>query len=159
VLLLLGASCSGGGGALPKDGSSDTADSSSSDGTGDRPDGSSDTADSPSTDGTGDRPDSGGVDLNAATDTNDADLKMTEGDASDDTAETGPDVHGEGGSDSSSDGASCPGFQDIGCFTGELCGSPEVPAVCMDGEWRCPAGSHGTEICNPDAGFDVNGGS
>jgi hypothetical protein len=140
VLLLLGASCSGGGGGGTKDGSNDSADSSS-------------------TDGTGDRSDSGGADETASVDVSDADLKTTEVDASDDTAETGLDVHAEGGSDSPSDGTPCLAPEDIGCFSGEVCASPQVQPVCMNGVWRCPAGSHPTEICAPDSGFDVSSGS
>jgi hypothetical protein len=137
VLLLLGASCSGGGGGETKDGSNDTADSSS-------------------TDSTGDHPDSGGTDASASADVSDADLKTTEVDASDDTAETGPDVHAEGGSDSPIDGKACGLPIAVGCFSGDVCASPQVQAVCMNGAWSCPAGSHPTEICAPDAGFDVS---
>jgi hypothetical protein len=81
ILLLLFASCSGSGG-IAQAGSNDVAASSSS------------------SDGIGDRPESGGTDTSASADVSDVDLTMTVVDASDDPAETGPDVHAEGGSDS-----------------------------------------------------------
>jgi hypothetical protein len=145
VLLLLFASCDGGGGGAPKDGSNDGADSSSSD-------------------GTGDRPESGGTDLNTSADVNDADgnmadRNMKEIDASDDTTETGPDVQADGASDSPTDGTPCTLPVTIGCFSGAVCASPQVQAVCMNGVWRCPAGTNSTEFCAPDSGVDVSGGS
>jgi hypothetical protein len=49
--------------------------------------------------------------------------------------------------DAPADDAPCSFPIDVGCFTGEVCASPHVEATCIDGKWRCPAGSSGTESC------------
>ena len=43
-----------------------------------------------------------------------------------------------------------PPYPDIGCFKGETCRSEHVPAVCVNGGWTCPAGTHATEFCPPE---------
>jgi len=61
------------------------------------------------------------------------------------------------GSDVGADVAACLFPVDVGCFTGAVCASPQVHAVCVDGAWRCPAGSQSTEFCqSPDGGVDTS---
>jgi hypothetical protein len=53
----------------------------------------------------------------------------------------------------------CSSVPDIGCFTGEICHSPRVDAICVNGSWGCPAGSGPTEFCPPDPHPGADGGS
>src|SRR6478736_684362 len=49
--------------------------------------------------------------------------------------------------DARKDAAGCSLPITVGCFSGDVCASPRVETVCVDGQWTCPSGSHGTEIC------------
>jgi hypothetical protein len=46
----------------------------------------------------------------------------------------------------------CPVPRNVGCFTGEICGSPQTDPMCVQGAWQCPSSSHATESCPPDSG-------
>ena len=81
-------------------------------------------------------------------------------DASGDAMEAGSEVLTDVGSDVETDDAACLLPVTVGCFSGAVCASPQVQAVCMNGAWHCPAGTSSTESCAaPDSGVDVSGGS
>jgi hypothetical protein len=47
----------------------------------------------------------------------------------------------------------CP-FMKVGCFTGQICASSQVPAICRDGRWTCPPGSQASDFCPVDGALD-----
>jgi hypothetical protein len=66
---------------------------------------------------------------------------------------------GEGISCAACPTSPCPFPVNIGCFSGAVCASATVQAVCVHGEWRCPVGAASTEHCpSPDGGLDVGAG-
>jgi len=66
---------------------------------------------------------------------------------------------GEGISCAACPTSPCPFPVNIGCFSGAVCASAQVQAVCVHGEWRCPVGATSTEHCpSPDGGLDVGAG-
>jgi hypothetical protein len=104
-----------------------------------------------SKDGAGDASDGG--------ETNDVSDASDSNDLNDSAPEVGPDSVLEVGSEDAVDAETggpeaheCTFPVDVGCFTGDVCASSQVRAGCVDGKWRCPAGSQGTEFCaNPDS--------
>ena len=59
---------------------------------------------------------------------------------------------GNGGNDNPDQFKVCPLPRNVGCFTGEICRSPQTDATCAGGAWQCPSWSHATESCPPDSG-------
>jgi hypothetical protein len=51
------------------------------------------------------------------------------------------------------DSGPCPFPANVACFSGAVCASSPVQAVCVHGEWRCPAGASSTaDPCGPHDG-------
>lgn len=59
---------------------------------------------------------------------------------------------GNGGNNDPDQFKVCPLAHNVGCFTGEICRSPQTDPMCVRGAWQCPFLSQATEFCPPDSG-------